>query len=366
MHKLFIRFQSAGGSRLLVAGTLFVLVAFVGCRRSGGKQEYSYVTAPEVVLRDRVAAVYTKTGVVHNSERVVVLERMSNRRFVRVRSSRGEEGWVQERYLTDQQTFDQFQRLMERFKGAPAQAVGETRAQTNLHISPGRKTEHLYQLNEKEKVEMLERQTADKNALPAVQQKAETKESESESPTGEEPTSPKPGAVPILEDWWLVRDSQQRVGWVLGRLLYVDVPGEVGEYAEGHRVVAFYVLDQVQDENKSVPEYLVLLSENKDGQPYDYDQVRVFTWNLRRHRYETAYRGTGLSGFLPVTLGQEKFDKGGTLRTFTLRLSEQNGTIREQKYKFDPPIVRQVLAPGEQPLPKVHHKVGQPGQVHSR
>jgi uncharacterized protein YgiM (DUF1202 family) len=44
-------------------------------------------------------------------ERVQVLERMQSKRFVRVRSPRGEEGWVQERYLADQPTVDQFSKL---------------------------------------------------------------------------------------------------------------------------------------------------------------------------------------------------------------------------------------------------------------
>jgi hypothetical protein len=355
--------QSRGGSRL-PAVALFVVLALAGCGESGGNKEYSYVTAPEAVLRDRVATVYNKTGTLHNGERVVVLERMTNRRFARVRSPRGEEGWVQERYLTDQKTFDQFQKLLEQFKNAPAQAVGETRREVNLHVTPGRKTEHLYQLNEKEKVDMLQRETADKNAAPApsAQTKPESKEAESETGAGEEQTSLKPGTAPILEDWWLVRDSQKRVGWMLGEMLYVDVPTEVGEYAEGHRVVGFYVLDQVQDENKNVPEYLLALSENKDGLPYDFDQVRVFTWNVRKHRYETAFRDSGLDGFLPVTVGRENFEKEGDLPTFTLQLADQSGQLHPQKYKFERPIVRQVLAPGEQPVPKVHRKTAKKGK----
>src|SRR5579872_2296834 len=338
-----------------------------GCNGSGSKQDYSYVTAPEVVLRDRLAAAYAKTGVLHNGERVVVLERQQNRRFVRVRSSRGEEGWVQERYLTDQQTFDEFQRLVEQFKNTPAQAVAEVRRQVNLHVTPGRKSEHLYQLNENQKVDLLERKVADKNAAPGAEaQKTENKEAESEPPADEERAPGKPSVEPVLEDWWLVRDSQQRVGWVLGRMLYVDVPIEVAVYAEGHRIIAFYILDRVQDEDKSVPEYLMLLSENKDGMPYDYDQARVFTWNLRRHRYETAYRGASLSGFLPVTLGKENFGKEGDLRTFTLQVADESGKLHPQKYKFNPPIVRQVLAPGEEPVPKVHHKPAKARKGHSR
>jgi uncharacterized protein YgiM (DUF1202 family) len=354
-------------SAVFLCGAL-LLLALAGCGDSGGsKQDYAYVAAPEAVLRDRVATLYSKTGIVHNGERVVILERMQNRRFVRVRSSRGEEGWVQERYLTDQPTFDQFQRLTEQFKNVSAQAVAVTRSQVNLHVTPGRKTEHLYQLNENEKVDLLQRQTADKNAGPApvTQSKTDKKDTDAEPPTGDEPENEKPEQAPVLEDWWLIRDSQKRVGWVLGRLLYVDVPIEVGQYAEGQRIVAFFVLDQVQDGDKKASEYLVLLTENKDGLPYDYDQVRVFTWNARRHRYETAYRERDLRGFLPVTLGRQSFEKEGDLRTFTLRAADESGAIHELKYKFNPPLVRAVPAPGEQPLPKIHHKPARPKHGHS-
>jgi SH3-like domain-containing protein len=361
--------------RARLCAIVFLALAWItslgGCGASAGKQEYSYVAAPEAVLRDRIAAVYTKTGTLHNGERVVVLEHLPNRRFVRVRSSRGEEGWIQERYLTDQQTFDEFQHLLTQFKDAPTQAVAETRAQVNLHVSPGRKTEHLYQLSENQKVDLLQRKTADKNAAapPAnSSSKPDGKESEAEPATGEESSSQKPTTAPVLEDWWLVRDAQKRVGWVLGRMLYIDVPLEVAVYAEGHRIVAFYVLDQIhdEDEQKNVPEYLMLLSEAKDGLPYDYDQVRVFTWNIRRHRYETAYRLPGLNGFLPVTLGRENFAREGDLRTFTLQVADPTGSLHEQKYKFNPPIVRQVLAPGEQPVPKVHRKAAKASRTRSR
>lgn len=326
------------------------------------------MAAPEAVLRDRVAAAYTKTGVLHNGERVVVLERMPSRRFVRVRSARGEEGWVQERYLTDQQTFEALQKLAEQFKDAPAQAVAETRAQVNLHVAPGRKTEHLYQLNENVKVDLLERKTADKNSVPVVsaQQKPDGKEAESEPLAGDEPTPQKPGAAPVLEDWWLVRDAQKRVGWVLRGMLYVDAPIEIAQYAEGHRIVAFYLLDEVQDGDKKEGEYLMMLSENKDGLAYDYDKARVFTWNIRRHRYETAFRDSGLTGFLPVTLGKENFGNEGNLRTFTLQVADETGALHDQKFKFNPPIVRQVLAAGEKPLPKVKHKVAKTRKARTR
>jgi hypothetical protein len=62
---------------------------------------------------------------------------------------------------------------------------------------------------------------------------------------------------------------------------------------------------------------LTVLTEPKDGLPFDFNQIRVFTWNVKRHRYETAYRER-MEGVLPVTVSQENFDKEGTLPVFTI------------------------------------------------
>jgi hypothetical protein len=94
---------------------------------------------------------------------------------------------------------------------------------------------------------------------------------------------------------------------------------------------------------------LTVLTEPKDGLPFDFNQIRVFTWNLRRHRYETAYRER-MEGVLPVTVSQESFDKEGVLPVFTIRVQDDAGKISERKYKLNTPIVRRVLAPGETPV----------------
>ena len=93
-------------------------------------------------------------------------------------------------------------------------------------------------------------------------------------------------------------------------------------------LVAFFVLDEVPDGDKRLPQYLVVLTESKDGMPFDFNQVRVFTWNVKRHRYETAYRERNLNGFLPVTVGQENFDKEGSLPVFVLRVKDDDGNVR--------------------------------------
>jgi SH3-like domain-containing protein len=317
---------------LLLAITLLI----PGCNRGRGRVlEVAYVSAPQANLRDRVAAVYSKVGVVKNGERVEVLDR--DRRFVKVRTASGAEGWMEQRFLVSEQVFIQLQKLTQENQNDPVQGQGTARNDTNLHIEPGRETEHLYQISVGEKVSLLKRGTAEKPGVVASPRRAALKADE------------KKGAPqPVIEDWWLVRDSRGRVGWVLGRMVDLDVPLDVAQYAEGQRIVAFFVLNEVQDGDKKVPQYLTVLTEPKDGLPFDFNQIRVFTWNVRRHRYETAYRERP-QGMLPVTVGQENFEKEGTLPTFTIRVQDDTGNLSERKYKLNTPIVHRVYAPGEEP-----------------
>jgi SH3-like domain-containing protein len=336
---------------------LAAMLLLAGCDRGGRAHEIAYVSAPQVALRDQVAAAYNKAGMVKNGDRLEVLER--DRRYVRVRTASGVEGWMEQRYLVTQQVYDGFQKLVQDNQNVPVQATATTRNDTNLHLEPGRETEHLFLLNSGSKVSVLRRATADKNALPPPKPVPPPKISATKKPASKTTPTPVPVAPPppvlpqrtvepVLEDWWLVRDAQGKVGWVLGRMIDLDVPLEIAQYAEGQRLIAFVILDEVTDGDKRVPQYLVLMSEPKDGMPYDYDQIRVFTWNVRKHRYETAYRERKLNGILPVTSAHEDFGKEGTLPTFILHVKDESGVVSESKYKMNTPIVRRVLAPGDQ------------------
>ena len=318
------------------------LLGFSACNRKGHRVlEVNYVSAVQATLRDQVATIYNRVGTVKNGDRVEVLER--EKRFSRVRTADGIEGWIEQRYLVDQQTYDGLQKLTRENVNDPVQAPGVLRNETNLHLTPGRETEHLYQLSAGTKVFVLKRATAEKQpgaALAPVKSAGKTSGAKASS-----------GAA--LEDWWLVRDPQNRVGWVLARMVDLEVPLEVAQYAEGQRFIAFFALNQVQDSgkegsDKNVSQYLCAITEPHDGLPYDYDQIRVFTWNVRKHRYETAYREHGLNGVLPVTVTNENFDKEGTLPVFVLRVKDDAGNVSERKYKLNTPIVRRVMAPGEQ------------------
>src|ERR1035441_9325438 len=79
------------------------------------------------------------------------------------------------------------------------------------------------------------------------------------------------------------------------------IPDEVAQYAEGKRIVSYFPLGEVQDGDQKKNIWLwTTTSDSK--QPWDFDSFRVFTWSLRRHRYETGYIERNLKGYSPVLL----------------------------------------------------------------
>jgi SH3-like domain-containing protein len=313
---------------LALALGLIALWSLYGC--GGGRErvlEVVYISAPQVTLRDRVAPVYNKLGTIPNGERVEVLDR--DRRFIKVRTGRGEEGWIEQRYTIGQKTYDALQKLTQDSAAYPVQGTATTRNDANIHLEPERESEHLYQIPAGSKISILKR-TASERQLPGAKAKDDA-------------------AKAVMEDWWLARDAAGHTGWILCRMVDLNVPLDVAQYAEGQRIQALFVLDEVSDGDKKVPQYLMLLSEPKDGMPFDYNQMRVFTWNVKRHRYETAYRERKLEGFFPVSVGHENFDKEGDLPVFVLKVKDSAGNLVDRKYKLNTPIVRRVLAPGEVP-----------------
>lgn len=342
-----------------------------------------YVSAAETSLRDRVATMYNKLGTVHNGDRVEVLEKQ--RRFLRVRTSSGQEGWIEERSLATQEIYDGFQKLAQDNANLPAQAHGTTRAELNIHLTPSREGEHLYQLKDGEKVEIMKRATAEKNPPKAPSaSKAATTSTGKNAGTSQKPgsqpggvqkavtpapttppaatktaagnaTPPPPPPKPVMEDWYLVRSSSGHVGWVLLRMVDLDIPVEVAQYAEGQRIMGYFVLNTVEEEGKPQSQYLVLLNEPKDGLAWDYNQIRIFTRDRAKHRYETAYRERNLEGYLPVTVGHREFDKEGDLPIFTIRKKNDDGQMVEMTYKLNGPIVRRVLTPEEEAQERAKH-----------
>jgi SH3-like domain-containing protein len=308
--------------------------ASVGCGRFAPKphKEYVYVSAKETYLRDRLAAVSNRVADVKNGDRLEVIGQ--DRRFYKVKTDKGAVGWIDDLVVIDQKTYDEFTALARDHAQNPVVVTGVLRDESNLHIAPGRKEQHFYMLPENAKVQLLMRTSVQKpmpaQAVPVPLPTAKKKTSaEGEKKEKRDPNAPPyiPEGPP-MEDWWLVRDAQGHTGWVLSRMMDIDIPQEIAGLAESQRYVAAYRLRTVDDpESKfpdgQAPEYVAVTNAWMDGLPYDFDQVRVFTWSTKHHRYEGAFRERGIEGYLPVTIGSIVVN-GQTEPTFSFKVATGN------------------------------------------
>jgi SH3-like domain-containing protein len=343
-----------------------------GCSRLRPKPsaQYVYVTAKQTFLRDRVAAVSNRTATVENGEKLQVLDR--GRRFYKVQTPKGEQGWIDEKVVAAQDVVDQFEQLQKEYKNNPGVASAVVRDDVYLHARPGRDAERFYRLAEGEKLKLLKRATLPKPLPPGM--KTAPKSIEAVAAKAGKAVAPEPEGppAPVMEDWWLVRDSKGDTGWLYSRMMDVDAPDSIVRYAEGQRIVGAYVLTTVNDpeaeqDNKDIPEYVTVLSPYKAGLTYDFDQVRVFTWNIKKHRYETGFRERNIEGYLPVEVKMAS-DPYGKLPaattpapTFSYRVlaDDANPVIPDpvtgaiipgktvlKTYRLEGNLVRRVIAPG--------------------
>jgi SH3-like domain-containing protein len=370
--------------RSAVSAVLFisVMVGLSGCSRLRPKPEaqYVYVTAKQTFLRDRVAAVSNRTATVGNGDKLQVLEH--GRRYVRVQTDKGEQGWIDEKAVATQEIYDQFEGLKQGHKADPAIASGVVRDEVYMHLKPGRDTEKFYRLAEGEKLTLLQRATLPKPLPPGtrVAKPAPVVPAAGKGAKVGVALAPDVPAPPVMEDWWLVRDSKGDTGWLYSRMMDVDAPDAITRYAEGQRVVGAYILTTVNDpeaeqEDKNIPIYVTVMSPYKAGLIYDYDQVRVFTWSVKKHRYETGFRDKNIEGYLPVTIkmAPDPYGKSPAATTpaptFTYKVLADDaspvvpdpvtGAIVPGKtilktYRLEGNLVRRVIQPGTQTGGEAH------------
>ena len=355
-----------------------------------------YVWTRQMYLRDRVAAVSNRVAEVENGQPLEVLEH--GRRFFKVKTEKNEIGWIPERAVIDSKTYEGFVQLANQHKDDPIVANATLRDEMYLHLTPGRDTDRFYILAENAKVKMLMRASIPK--VPLARPASAPKHA-APSPSGTKGTvpgsstpskkmaysSPPPALEPpspdiIMEDWWLVRDGQGRTGWVLGNRVDVDVTDDIAQYAEGQRIVGAYVIAKVNDPespgaNHEMPEYVTALAPPKSGLPFDFDQIRLFTWSLKHHRYETAFRIHPIQGFLPVRISSEPAPSGSE-PVFSFQISSSPDVAidpdtgiarpaapRTISYALRDTIVHRV-GPDLAPIPIIHSEGEKPKSGESR
>jgi SH3-like domain-containing protein len=353
----FRRFGTVFASSLV---TLSCVLLIGGCSRFRHEQhEMVYVaSARPVYLHDRVAPVSNRVCQVVNGQPLEVLEHA--RRFLKVKTDKNEIGWIEERAVIDEKTYDGFVQLAAQSKNDPVAATATLRDDLAMHLLPGRETERFYLLPGNTKVQLLVRASAPRKAAevfgplptngakPAVGGKSAPAAGNAKPGTAKAPPAPvEETAPPEMEDWWLARDPQGHVGWLLGSRLDVDVPDDVAQYAEGQRMVGAWILTKVNDAAASTPdhqvaEYLTVLTPPTPGQPFDFDQVRVFTWSTRHHRYETAFRLHPIQGYLPVRVFTQS-TPGGAVPAFSFELASSANVATDPATGITRPVAPRTI-----------------------
>jgi hypothetical protein len=361
-----------------------------GCARFRHEHhEMVYVSVRTTYLHDRVAPVSNRVCEVVNGQPLEVLEHA--KRFLRVRTDKNEMGWIEEHAVIDEQTYDGFVQLGKLHKDDPAAATATLRDDLAMHLLPGRETPRFYLLAGNAKVQLLARASALKNPAEALVPTLIPKIEKPGQPGKSAPPKATSGAAPpkaasavappnaagavapeppLMEDWWLARDAQGRVGWLLASRLDVDVPDEIGQYAEEKRIVGAWVLTKVTDPDSDapdhqVPEYLTVLDPLKAGLPFDYDEVRVFTWSIKHHRYETGFRLHPIQGYLPVRVFTQNTPKGN-LPAFSIQIAGNNDVKTDAATGITRPVTPRTInydmidtqvkriGPDMAPLPVTH------------
>jgi Bacterial SH3 domain len=344
--------------KLLVAVPLLCCVALLAWyfRPHHESLGAAYISERSVTLWSGVAQVREQMGVLLYGDRVEVLARRNDN--VKVRTTTGLTGWVDGRYLMEPDLWQRSEKLLAQATPMPIQARGRTKVPTNLRVQPGRTEPRLYQFSRGVPVEIVGRAVAD------WVQTAEEKD------TSAEPAENK------KEDWYLVRGLATRppgegsvrnsalntttqpgdqtipiAGWVVARFVSLDLPDPVreGTNSANIRAIAWFELNRVSDPNGDHPQYLVAGTHNAEGLPCDFTTLRVFTWNPKKSRYETAFIENNLCGALPIRL--DKDPKGEP----EFRFQDMEGRAEERVYRLMQTVVRRVREESPSKKSKSHH-----------
>ncbi len=337
--------------KLLIAVPLLALVALTAWffRPKRELLGEAYVSEKSVTLWSGVAQVREPLGTLRYGDRVDTLAKRND--FVKVRTIAGTVGWVDGRLLMDPALWQRSEDLLKRAELLPVQGSGRTKVATNLRVEPGRTAPRLYQFGRGVPVQILARAMADW------------------AQSGDEKESGEPQGTK-KEDWFLVRGVATRppsettarpvvpsnttdpgdqsvpiAGWVIARFLELDVPDAVREGANSAnlRPIAWFELNHVEDPTGTKAQYLLAAARGAEGQACDFSVLRVYTWNRKKSRYETAFIENNLCGKLPIQTGRSATGAP------EFRFFQADDPQHERLYRLTQTVVRRVREDGEAP-----------------
>jgi len=337
-----------------------------------------------VNLREDLGPKANTVATLQHGERLEVLE--MRRRFVRVRTAKGLEGWTDVNYLLTQQQVSDLDKLAEFAAGLPSQGAGTVYDSLNVHTAPSRQAPSFTQIPEKGVVEVLLHRVSPRVAvIPAAaplkakskvvssSKKASTKQPKQ----GKEPPPPlppppslppnwvelsrpratdlpgetvvatasTPAAPPPTDDWYLVRTRDGKAGWVLARQIMMSIPDEVAQYAERQPITGYLSLGKAGATDK---DNWLWTTKSAGSQHLDFDSFRVFVWSTKKGRYETAYIERNVKGRYPIEAAQNAPGEEGA--AFSLVLEDKDGQISKRTYAFSGYRVKMVSkAPYHEP-----------------
>jgi hypothetical protein len=331
--------------RMLIAVPLLLIVVIAAWmfRPKHEVLDEAYVSERSVTLWSSVAQVREQVGVLHYGDRVDVVARRNDN--VKVRTTSGAAGWIDGKLLMEPALWQRSANLLTQARAMPVQARGRTKVATNLRVEPGRTEPRLYQFGRGVPVEIVARSVAEMGQA-----------SDEKEPSNEAQEAKK-------EDWYLVRGVATRppgeasartaeqttatepgdqtipiAGWVIARFVEFDLPDPVREGAASanFRPVAWFELNRVNDPSGDKAQYLVAAARGPEGQACDFTTLHVYTWNIKKTRYETAFIENDLCGQMPVHVGKDA--KGEP----EFRFYQKGGSKDERVYRLIQTVVRRV------------------------
>jgi hypothetical protein len=303
---LYIPKHSKAGEPVLALRNYFLTYAPIQ-----SIEETAYVVPDSLGVWDTPAEIRLQIATLKAGDQVYALGRF--RQWTHVRLLDGRDGWVDKDGLMAAATQAEEERLLKEVKDLPVQAAGHAADRANIHLQPSRKAPIAAQVKENQELAIFGRGMFDRPQ-------------ESNSP------NMPPGSANASEAWYLVR-SGARAGWILGHLVQLDIPKAISAYAGEMNLVAWLVLNTVDDNGQSVPQYLV--ADRVGTETYDFSHIRVLTWWKKKQAYAVAYREGDLRGYFPILVSKE-----GSMPYFRLRLMDSDGSKYQKVYGLFDTITR--------------------------